>query len=403
MSRVKTDAARTALDAIVREQVTEAAGGNTLVSKDEQKALDPFLEKAAAEARAARGRGARIDVDAVADRAMENAGAVWAKHNPPGRGTDSTFLSRAELRAIEREDPSLGRLSRLAALRATQGQGGASIQDAVRAFFGAFDFRADPDTGRKPLHVGLPGAELLDVRPMFPDNRAAVPAKVLAAYDVYGRSGDWATTTLQRAKIDGHDVHVVYTTTDGDEGFVEILDKKGERVASARIWAEQLVGFDEVFGRCRFSPTIVNLDAPAQAEGLSDEPERTNAGQVPAAWQGDVQASQGRLVYDRWLRLGAIDVPALQGSPRAELGVAAFEYLFERSLKHRLVQGNDAEPFLLGPMREGVMTLGTFVRPNDGKVFEVARWRDIDDGSFTLYFDRTAEGRLKLAIEQFDN
>lgn len=403
MSRVKTDAARTALDAIVREKAAEAAGSNTLVSKAEQKTLEPFLEKAAAAERAARGRGARIDVDAVADRAMGQADAIWAKHNPPDRAADARLLSRAEVRAIEREDPSLGALTRLAVLRATQGQGGASIGDAVRAFYGAFDFRADPDTGKRPGHQALPGGELLDVRPMFPDHRRGVPAKVLAAYDVYSRSGDWATTTLQRAKIDGHDVHVLYTSTDGDEGFLEVLDKKGDPVASARIWAEQLVGFDEVFGRCRFSPTIVSLDAPARAEGLSDEPERTNAGQVPAAWRGDVQTTQGRLEYDVWRRLGAIAVPALDGSPRAELGVAAFEYLFETSLKHRLVDGNNAEPFLLGPTREGVLNLGTFVRPNDGKVFEVAQWKDIDDGSFTLYFDRTAEGRLKLAIEQFDN
>jgi hypothetical protein len=39
----------------------------------------------------------------------------------------------------------------------------------------------------------------------------------------------------------------------------------------------------------------------------------------------------------------------------------------------------------------------------DGKTYEVADRKDIDDGSFTLYFDRTPEGRLELAIRQYNN
>jgi hypothetical protein len=42
------------------------------------------------------------------------------------------------------------------------------------------------------------------------------------------------------------------------------------------------------------------------------------------------------------------------------------------------------------------------VRP-DGRELIVADWNDIDDASFTFYFDRDEHGQLQLAIEQFNN
>ena len=180
-----------------------------------------------------------------------------------------------------------------------------------------------------------------------------------------------------------------------------MLDKNGAPVVSGRVQAELLLGFDEVFGRDRYSTRMVALDEPAKADGLSEPAERLAAGQIPLDWAGEVTLNQGTLAYDSYANLGQIDVPALFSSPRAELGSAALEYLWQRSLRAR-VQGS-TEPFLLGPTHEGSLVLGSVTRPSDGKVFEVADWRDIDDGSFTLYFDRTPEGRLKLAIEQFNN
>lgn len=54
-----------------------------------------------------------------------------------------------------------------------------------------------------------------------------------------------------------------------------------------------------------------------------------------------------------------------------------------------------ARPGQVGP--EAVVT------SDDRKTYLVADWRDIDDGSFTLYFERLASGKLRLAIEQFNN
>jgi hypothetical protein len=404
MSRVKTGQAQAALEQVMSEQLTAAAGSNRLLSRTEQRGLEPFLQRAANEVRQEKGPGARLDVDAVVARGAADARQVWERHNPPGRGVDSTFLSRSEVRAIAREDPSLGRLTQAAVLRASQAQGGgtAAVTAAVQRFFSAFDFRADPNTGMRALSVPLAGGELIDARAIFPQNRAGVPAGALAGFDFYARAmdADWASVRMQRTRIDGHEVYLVSCTTDGDDAYLEVYDRRGQPLTSARIFAEALVGFDETFGRTRFSPSMVRLDEPVNQEGFSEPAERLAAGQPPADWPGDVQLNQGRLLYNEFHRLGALDLPGLQGSGREALAGAAFEYLFERSLKFRLDPG--AGEFQLGPTREGTLRLGGFTHP-DGRTFEVADWRDIDNGSFTLYFDRTAEGRLKLAIEQFNN
>ncbi len=402
MTRVKTTDAQAALAQLVRERAEAAAGNNTVISRAEAQTLDPFLGRAAQAVRAEGGKGARVTVDALQARAVADAAPVWAKANPPG-GVGGALLSRAEVRKIAQDDPALGALSQLAYLRASQASGSGDAASAVRSFFGSFDFTANEDTGQRPIHHPINGGTLIDARPIFPANRASVPAAVLAAYDVYGRAmaADTATVTLQRTKIAGHDVYLVATGTDGDAGHLEVLDKKGAPLASARLHANALLGWDEVFGRTRFTPQLVALDAPASMEGYSEPETQLAAGQVPSDWPGDATLAQGQLHYDPTsTRLTTLSLPGVEGQPRHELAAAALEYLWERSLKFR-VQGSD-DPFLLGPLREGTMVLGSFTRP-DGQTYEVADWRDIDDGSFTLYFDRTAEGRLKLAIEQFNN
>ncbi len=404
MTRVKTGDAREALHQLIGEKAREAAGTNTLVSKDEEKALDPFLGRAAQAIRAEGGKGARISVDALETRAASSAAQAWDKANPPGNGTNSTYLSQKELQAIAQEDPALGALSKLAYLRVSQAAGGADVAAAVRSYFSTFDFATDEETGQRPLHAALPGATLVDARLSFPAQRATLPAGALASYDFYRRAqdDDWASVTIQRAKISGHDVFVVFCGTDGDHAHLEILDKKGAPLLSGRLNGGVFLGWDEVFGRTRFSPSMVALDLPTQTEGLSEPAERAAAGQTPAGWPGSLAVIQGQLHHDGY-RLTRLDLPGATGKPEHEVAAAAFEYLWEESLKFRVLgQPESAAPFLLGSLREGTLVVGEFTRP-DGKTYQVADWRDIDDGSYTLYFDRTAEGRLKLAIAQYNN
>ncbi len=396
MLRLKTSAVESSLRTLIEERATAAAGSNRWISKDEGKSLDTFLRGQERSLRTS--PGARVDVTALVGRAMKSATTTMNKVNP--EGPSRPWLSKAELKALGAMDPGLGALTQLAVLRLQQP---GNIGDAARSYFSGFDFKANEETGERPLHQALPGGTKIDARPMFPANRVGVPEGVLHAYDFFERAqeADWASVTLQKAPIGGFDAYVIYTATDGDDAYLEVLDKNGAPVVSGRVQAELLLGFDEVFGRDRYSTRMVALDEPAKADGLSEPAERLAAGQIPLDWAGDVTLNQGTLAYDSYANLGKIDVPALFSSPRAELGSAALEYLWQRSLRAR-VQGS-TEPFLLGPSNEGSLVLGSFTRPSDGKVFEVADWRDIDDGSFTLYFDRTSEGRLRLAIEQFNN
>lgn len=403
MARVTVADATKSLQQIASETAKTAAGSNAVVSRTEQKALDPFLGRAADRVREAGGKGARVTVDALAAQAASDAGAAWAEVNKPGPG--QRFLSQAEVQAVAKTDPALGALSKLAYLRVSQGAGGSDAKADVVQYFSQLSFESDPDTGLNAVRAGLPGATRIDARPSFPENRAGVPAGVLASFDYFYRAEDqdWAGVRLQKAKISGHDVFVVYCSTDGDDAYLEVLDKKGAPLASARLNAEKLVGWDEVFGRDRFTDSMVNLDEFATEEGLADPAAAAAAGQVPTDWTGDVTVSQGRFEYE-WAQMGAIDAPQLVGSPRAELGYCALQYLWDRTLRSN-TQGTSGttDTFLFGALREGTLSLGSFTRSTDGQTYEVAKWRDKDGGGITLYFDRAEGDRLRLVSEQVDH
>lgn len=56
-----------------------------------------------------------------------------------------------------------------------------------------------------------------------------------------------------------------------------------------------------------------------------------------------------------------------------------------------------------GRMRQGPLKVGRLERRDDAKTSLVARWRDIDDASFTLHSEGLASGRRRLAVEQFND
>jgi hypothetical protein len=401
MTRVKMTEARQALRALVEGEVAQAAGKDGVVSKRDEAKLDPFLAERSTALRAEGGKGTRVRADALVARTVADAEAVWTKFNPPGTA-DARFLSKGEVEQVASDTPALARLTRLAHVRAAEGPSPSGAKAAVEQFFGSFSFAPDDTTGVRPLAAGLPGATVLDGR--APAVRAKLAPDVRRAFDVYARleDADVGRAYLQRATIGVHEVHVVYAATDGDPSFLEVFDAKGRPLTSARLDGDRVLAWDEVFGRARFHPSVAQLDQPKNEEGLSEPADRAAAGQPPSDWPGALRLEQGTLGYDpsRGYRLTTIDAPALAGAPQRELATAALEFLWETSLKYRIVGG--AEPFELGALKEGTLALGAWARP-DGKTYEVAKWRDIDDGSFTLYFDRAEGQRLRLATIQFDN
>lgn len=393
MTRIKTTDARNALREVIQEKAATAAGSNAVISKAEANGVQGFIKRAEAEVRVEGGKGARVTVDQVVDRATQNAGKVWDRFNPPGRGADSAVLSQEELRQVERADPELGELSRAAYLRAGRSGPAADPATAVKAFLDTFDF-----TDRALRNH--PTLSRVDVRPGMPD-RAGVPAAVLAGFDHYVRAeqADWGSVALMKGKLGGQDVYAVYFTTDGDSSAVELYSTAGKPLCSARLQADQLMGWDAFFGRARLAPNLFNLDGAVKEEGLSEPDDRAAAGQPPYQWPGDLKLTGGSISHKNG-RFSDVELPATATAEQRELATAAMELVWDRVLTYR--RDGDT-PFTLGATAEGTLAVGSFVRPTDGKTYLVADWKDIDDSSFTFYFQRNEVGTLKLAIEQFNN
>ncbi len=401
MTRVKTTDAAAALTAIVAEQAKAAAGSNTLVSKDEAKALDPVLQKADAAIRAEGGKGTRVSIDAITDRAVKDTVAVWGQFNAGNKGPDGTWLSNAEVADIKRADPALGALTELAMLRVRRGAPPPVTTDPSAV---AADFLKGADFSNRAF--SLPQGSRVDARPGVASAaaaRATVPVGVLVGFDHFYRAeaADIASVKLLKGKVDGKDAYAVYVTTDGDDEYVELYDAQGQGLASARLWAGDDFTPDPFFGRGRLSTRFRHLDGAKSEDGMSEAAERASEGQTPLRWPGDVQLVKGE-VHHKLGRLMDIQLPNdLNLSPKQnELATAAIEILFDEVLRHRATPGT---PELLGPQYNGTLSLGEFVRPTDGQRYEVAAWRDVDDASYVWYFQRDANQQLKLISEQFDN
>ena len=157
--------------------------------------------------------------------------------------------------------------------------------------------------------------------------------------------------------------------------------------------------WDEFPGRVRLAPLWTRLTGFTHEEGYSEPAERAAAGQPPRGWVGELRVDQGHVDHVGGL-MGAVDFGALTPTAaQRELAVAALELLWDLHLRHTVF--GDA-PLELGPRRQGVLTIGPFTRSTSAQTFLTASWRDIDDGSFVLYFVRGEQG-LHLHTQQFDN
>jgi hypothetical protein len=396
-NRIKTIDARTALNSIVRENVDAAAGGNTLVSKSEAKNLDPFTKKAEEALRAEGGKGARVTRDALVDRTQQDAMKTWEEFNPANNGVDSVYLAKAEVKEIAKKDPALGALTDLAMLRA-----GKRFNDpvaVVKDFFSTFDFAARRATGGT-----LPDGRRVDARVGQPD-RIGLPQNVVDAFDFYYRAeaADWASVSLHEGKIGNHEVAVIFMGTDGDDGYFEVMSKAGEYLAGGRLLGDQLVAFDSFPGRSRLAPPFTTTLADFKSvEGYSEPAEIELHGQVPRDWPADVVIDNALLHHT-----GAItglptdlvtDPSIVLDDEQKQVAYAALDYLWTQHLKYA---SNGTDPMKLA-QNGSKLKIGWYDHPVFGERFMVADWRDIDDGSYTLYYRMTELGP-QLAISQFNN
>ena len=270
---------------------------------------------------------------------------------------------------------------------------------AVRAALQAW-FEADTSMGPRS-HAGLTDGTRLDTRdgdvPVAPTGLAA---SVDDSFAFFARLevGGLGTVRLDEAVVAEATVQVVTAiATDGD-AYVEAWLPDGTSITGARFFATEAPVWDAFEGRARLAERWTGWAGFGFEEGLSEDDERSAAGQVPYDWTGELELTSGQLTQAGSL-LGEVQTGSttLTDDQRA-LVVAAFDLLWSRHLQYR----SDGGVVPLGPTENGVLTIGDFTRSTDGETYRVADWRDIDDGSYVLYFQTGTTG-LELRVIQYDN
>ncbi|HEY8226380.1 MAG TPA: hypothetical protein VIG25_13960 [Pyrinomonadaceae bacterium] len=72
----------------------------------------------------------------------------------------------------------------------------------------------------------------------IPENLIGLPNPVRESHDFYKNCDDWGGAVILKIKVEGRDTYVVYVTTDGDDGWVEVFDEKGGILGAARTYIE---------------------------------------------------------------------------------------------------------------------------------------------------------------------
>ena len=107
MTNIRVDAVRSqVLNAARANELAPAAGGNTLISKTEQKTLPPDLQSAVERVRA-RQPGTTVSVAAATAALGEQFDAAVAGVNQSA-GSGQPFLSREEVRNLKNRDAGMG-------------------------------------------------------------------------------------------------------------------------------------------------------------------------------------------------------------------------------------------------------------------------------------------------------
>ncbi len=384
---IKTVDTQAAFSAIVRANAQAAAGNNTVVAKNERANLDPYLLKLDDRLRAEQGKHGRVTVDKLEVRAERELQQALA----PLQATsvaDAKSVSKEEVAQVAKADPELGAMLQVAYAKAARlVPGRAGDAERVKGYFEKFDF-ASNRLGRSVDFLKGLGVEL-DARAQWGD-REHIPAPVLGAFDYYyqAEAHDIGSVVLRRMTIAGQDIYTLYTTTDGDKKFLEIYDSTGLPLASARINAERLLGWDPYFGHARQSTFFVQA-----AEHTGDKP-------LPDGWVPELVLDAGKITHENGVMRG-FDTVIPMTSEQLQLAWAGLEVQWDRVIGMRVL---GPDPVELGMQNHsGVLRLGRYTDPQTGTSYKVADWKDVDDDSRTLFFTPGQAGTLALTLDQYNN
>jgi hypothetical protein len=107
ITRARTADVQTAMQPLLRQDATAAAGTNALISRAEQAAAPAHVQAAAEQVRSTGGAGTRVTVDAVEQVLGQQARALIASVNQSS-GSGAAFLSLAEAQAAAVRNPPMG-------------------------------------------------------------------------------------------------------------------------------------------------------------------------------------------------------------------------------------------------------------------------------------------------------
>lgn len=239
---VRVNDARRALGGVIRQEIKQAAGGNNIVSRKEQRRLPQFLRDVAEIMRRKAPPKARLKADALVDEAMRTALAKWEKFNPPACGKDGRYLSQQEIHEISADDRGLGTLTFKAYERvARPNHPPRQLVAAVKRDFEKRSFGTALGT-----NMSLPGV------------RQTVHESVLESFDFYyhnvqaqdwGSVKVWETASIWQSQVEW--ITVIEVSTDGDDGYLELFDNEGRPIASGELSGSGLRAWDANFGDVR--------------------------------------------------------------------------------------------------------------------------------------------------------
>jgi hypothetical protein len=106
MTRVRLSEVSTVVKAMARREAEKVAGPNAVLSRTEQAKASAAVQAAAEAVRAAKGKNARVTVDAIEQQLAVSAAKLIGDVNKPGSG--AAFLSKVEATAAFQRDPVLG-------------------------------------------------------------------------------------------------------------------------------------------------------------------------------------------------------------------------------------------------------------------------------------------------------
>jgi hypothetical protein len=168
---------------------------------------------------------------AVANREM---GDAWQRFNPADAPAQTRDQNCVRSLGIASGAPIAAAIDRREARN--------DWDAAARNHFGEMDIHA---------YGAFDGMALDDRDPAV---MAGVPDAVkqsLAYYTTNAEDNDWGTAHLVKAQVEGDDVWAVITTTDGDDGYLEVFDGAGRELGSALKMDGDPAQWDAEFGAVR--------------------------------------------------------------------------------------------------------------------------------------------------------